>query len=211
MILAFETSTRRASLALYDPDTGAVAEERVFTSDRAHNAAIFAPLGELLEGRRDRLSGILVGLGPGSYGGVRVGLAVANGLAVALGVPVLGGSSLEAWDVEADAYIVAGDARRGSGFLAMVRDRKLQGEPELVPDDGMGARLEAFAADGLGLFSADEKVVAAFPGVVLAHPSAARLAIRHRETDFGGAVSAPLEPVYLRAPYITEPKARTAP
>jgi hypothetical protein len=72
----------------------------------------------------------------------------------------------------------------------------------------MGARLEAFASDGLGLFSADEKVVAAFPGVIRAHPSAVRLVIRHRESDFGGAGSAPLEPVYLRAPYITEPKAR---
>jgi hypothetical protein len=44
--------------------------------------------------------------------------------------------------------------------------------------------------------------------VIRAHPSAARLVIRHRESDFGGAGSAPLEPVYLRAPYITEPKAR---
>jgi tRNA threonylcarbamoyladenosine biosynthesis protein TsaB len=208
MILALETSTRRASLALYDSDAAAVLAERVFTSDRAHNAAIFAPLGELLEGRRDRLTGILVGLGPGSYGGIRVGLAVANGLSVALGVPVLGGSSLEAWEVGADSYVVVGDARRGSGFLAVVRDRRLQGEPELVPDGEMGARLEAFASDGLGLFSADEKVVAAFPGVIRAHPSAVRLVIRHRESDFGGAGSAPLEPVYLRAPYITEPKAR---
>lgn len=211
MILALETSTRRASLALYDPDSGAVVAERVFTSDRAHNAAIFAPLGELLEGRRDRLSGILVGLGPGSYGGVRAGLAVANGLAVALGLSVIGGTSLEAWDVEADSYAVVGDARRGSGFLAVVRDRRLQGEPELVADDEMRARLEAIAAGGLGLFSADEKVVAALPGVILAHPSAVRLALRHRDADFGGPGAAPLEPVYLRAPYITEPKARTAP
>ncbi|MBU6178485.1 MAG: tRNA (adenosine(37)-N6)-threonylcarbamoyltransferase complex dimerization subunit type 1 TsaB [Verrucomicrobia bacterium] len=208
MILALETSTRHASLALYDPGSGTVVAERVFSSDRAHNAAIFAPLGELLEGRRDRLAGILVGLGPGSYGGVRVGLAVANGLSVALGVPVLGGSSLEALEVGADSHVIVGDARRGSGFLAVIRDRKLQGEPELVPDEAMGARMEALSTEGLGLYSADEKVVAANPGVILAHPSAVRLAIRQRESDFGGSDRAPLEPVYLRAPYITEPKAR---
>jgi tRNA threonylcarbamoyladenosine biosynthesis protein TsaB len=207
MILALETSTRHASLALFDPACGEVVEERVFTSDRAHNAAIFAPLGELLEGRRDRLTGLLVGLGPGSYGGVRVGLAVANGLSVALGVPVIGGTSLEAWEVEAESHVIVGDARRGSFFLARIVDRRLKGEPELIGENEFAARLADLAGGGIGCYSADGKVVAAHPGVIPAHPSASRLARRHRDADFAGAGSVPLEPVYLRAPYITEPKA----
>lgn len=209
MILALETSTRRASLALLDLDSGAVTDERVFTSDRAHNAAIFAPLASLLEGRRDPLSGIVVGLGPGSYGGVRVGLAVANGLAVALGVPVLGGSSLEAWEVAPVCHVIVGDARRGSCFVASIRDRRLQSGPDLVDAGELATHLERLADEGFTAFSADETIVSAHPRVALAHPSAARLAQRHRNADFGRDADGPLEPVYLRAPYITEPKTKS--
>lgn len=208
MILALETSTRVASLALLDEGSGAMVAERSFTSDRAHNAAIFEPLGELLALHRDQIAGLVVGLGPGSYGGVRVGLAVANGLSVALGVPVIGGSSLEAWEVAPESHLIIGDARRGSFFLASVRDRQLQGEPELVGEAEVAVRLSSAADEGLGCYSADEKVVAAFNGVVAAHPSAARLAQRHRAADFRAGFTDALEPVYLRAPYITEPKSR---
>jgi tRNA threonylcarbamoyladenosine biosynthesis protein TsaB len=207
MILALETSTRLASLAVFDAGSATLVAERSFTSDRAHNAAIFGPLGELLAQHREHITGLVVGLGPGSYGGVRVGLAVANGLSVALGVPVTGGSSLEAWEVEAESHVIAGDARRGSFFLALVRGRRLQGEPGLFDRDEAAARIAAFADEGLGCYSADETVVAAFDGVMTAHPSATRLARRHLHEDFKAGKTIPLEPVYLRAPYITEPKA----
>jgi len=208
MILALETSTRRASLAVYDRESGRAVDGAVFTTDRAHNAAIFAPLERLVAAHRDQLEGIVVGLGPGSYGGVRVGLAVANGISVAMGLPVIGGNSLEAWETADDSYLVVGDARRGSCFVAVVRDRKLHGEPELVEDADLDGFLAPLLAEGLAVHTCDAKVVEAVAGAVLSYPEAGRLAARYRDAGLNGIAQTTLEPVYLRAPYITVPKAK---
>jgi tRNA threonylcarbamoyladenosine biosynthesis protein TsaB len=208
MILALETCTRRASLAVYDRESGRVVDGANFTTDRAHNAAIFAPLERLVAAHRDQLEGIVVGLGPGSYGGVRVGIAVANGLSVAMGLPVIGGNSLEAWETCTDSYLVVGDARRGSYFVARVRDRKLQGEPELVEEADLEASLAPLLADGLTVHTCDAKVVEAVAGAVLSYPEAGRLAALYRGADLCHLSTRSLEPVYLRAPYITMPKAK---
>lgn len=208
MILALETSTRRATLAVYDRDSGRVVDQATFTTDRAHNAAIFAPLSQLVETHREGLAGIVVGLGPGSYGGVRVGIAVANGLAVAMGLPVMGGNSLEAWETDADSYLVVGDARRGSFFVAAVRDRNLQGEPELIDEADLDGFLAPFLAEGLAIHTCDAKVVEKVAGAILSYPEAGRLAAPHRDADLNDLAQTALEPVYLRAPYITMPKAK---
>jgi tRNA threonylcarbamoyl adenosine modification protein YeaZ len=208
MILALETSTRRASLAVYDRESGRIVDGADFTTDRAHNAAIFAPLERLVAAHRDQLDGIVVGLGPGSYGGVRVGIAVANGLSVAMGLPLIGGNSLEAWETADDSYLVVGDARRGSCFVAVVRDRKLQGEPELVDDADLDRFLAPLRAEGLAVHTCDAKVVEGVAGAILSYPEAGHLAARYRDADLNGIAQTALEPVYLRAPYITVPKAK---
>lgn len=208
MILAIETSTREASLAIYDREADIVIALEKFVSDRAHNAMIFAPLQELVETYRDQLRGVVVGLGPGSYGGVRVGIAVANGLSIALQIPTAGGSSLEAWDVDDDSYLVVSDARRGSFSVAIVRDRILLGTPALVDEADTAAYLAPFLAEGLSAYTPDAKVAERLGNVTLSYPSAMRLALRFREVDFAAATKIPLEPAYLRAPYITEAKKR---
>jgi tRNA threonylcarbamoyladenosine biosynthesis protein TsaB len=78
---------------------------------------------------RRELTGIAVGTGPGSFTGLRVGLATARGLAFALGVPVAGVSTLEALSAGAPGALPVIDARRGEVFV-------LQGEPRvLAPED----------------------------------------------------------------------------
>ena len=74
MILAIETSTTKASLALMQPESGEVLWESAFESDRLHNAKIFDPVIEALDLCREKLQQIIVGLGPGSYSGIRVGI-----------------------------------------------------------------------------------------------------------------------------------------
>lgn len=205
MILGIETSAPRASLALCDPETGEIVWQKEFTTDRAHNAVIFSPLQEMLVDYRSELEGIVVGLGPGSYSGIRVGIAVANGLSLALDIPTRGVSSLEAWDVEADSYVVLGDARRGSFFVAEIEDSRLVGEPDLIDAGTVESRLSSFRERNLGFFTADKQVAEKLDNVELKFPSATCLPIDPPETwpEFS-----PLEPHYLRAPYITTPKKR---
>lgn len=209
MILAIESSLPEASLALLDRESGEVCWRDGFTSLRAHNAVIFKPLREALDRCGGSLDLIVIGRGPGSYGGVRVGIAVANGLSLALGAPVLGLSSLEAVNSPEDSYAVIGDARRRTFFLAQVTHRELEGDPELVDDEGLIAALSELSAAGCPLFSSDPALVEAHEEVSLAFPSADRLALRAASLDpvaIEALVGQPLEPHYLRAPYITTPK-----
>jgi len=79
--------------------------------------------------RTRELEGLAVGIGPGSFTGIRIGLATARGLALALGVPVAGVSTLDALAAGAPEAVPVIDARRGEVFV-------LQGEPRvLAPDE----------------------------------------------------------------------------
>lgn len=86
------------------------------------------------------LDGIVVGVGPGGFTGLRIGLATALGLGQALGIPVTGASSLEALalgiaSAAPGAALVAPvlDARRGELFAALYRPAPEGGLSELAP------------------------------------------------------------------------------
>ena len=203
MILGIETSTPHASLALWDPGAGSVVWERTFSSDRAHNSVIFEPLREALEVVAGReLNGIVVGTGPGSYSGVRVGIAVASALSLARGCRVVGLPSIVA--LAADA-IVVGDARRQTYYTAEVRGHRLAGAPVLWGEEEFLERI-ALAPD-LALLTTDPKPPLSTPAQVVT-PAAgclATLAAALTEGEWAGLAEIPLEPLYLRAPYITTP------
>lgn len=208
MILAIETSTPDAGLAVFDAATSEVVWQREFTSDRAHNAAIFAPLDEALE--RYPVGSVVVGTGPGSYSGVRVGIAVANGVSLARGVPCFGMPSLAALPTQAggEDYRVIGDARRGEFFIVEVRARELQGEAQMMSAEDLAERLGG-SDDGLRIYTTEQTVVDRFDGAEMLRPSAAelaRLAARLSEKQRAALAGIPLEPMYLRAPHITMPK-----
>lgn len=209
MILGIETSTPCASLALLDGDSEKPVWDASFKTERAHNAVIFEPVSEMLEQYRGEITGIAVGLGPGSYGGVRVGIAVANGLSLVLGVPLLGVSSLEAWESDRSNYTVLGDARRKTFFVARVVDSVLEGEPELLPEEEVIQQVGELIEKDSYFYTADPKVADAIEGVVLSSPTAARVAARALATPLSEwPKEMTLEPHYLRAPYITVPKAK---
>lgn len=209
MILGIETATPRASLALYDPCVDKVVWRQDFTTERAHNAVIFEPVLEMMETYRDQLTGIVVGVGPGSYSGVRVGIAVANGLSLSMKLPTLGRSSLEAWEVSEDCYAVISDARRQSFAVAEVLNRKLRGEPDLIRTDLVEAKLEELSGRGLPIYSAESFVVGSYEAVALAYPDAAQLVREVGKENPAEWCETQLEPHYLRAPYITAPKKRS--
>ena len=96
MILAIDTATRSASLAVYD---GAVvrAEYSWDTADH-HTVELMPRIVELLQQidvSIDQLTGLGVSIGPGSFTGVRVGVAAAKGLAIARDLPIAGVHTLD--------------------------------------------------------------------------------------------------------------------
>ena len=155
--LVFETSTPRASLALADPN--GVRKELGFCSDRNHNAMLFEPLSELMEeaGRRE-IGLVLVGSGPGSYSGTRVGIAAAQGVAIALGCPAVAVPSILAVpSAEGGAPCLAiGDARRGSYWTTRVENSRLLSEPALCDASGLQAWVSQALADGIPVFFFEE-------------------------------------------------------
>ena len=91
MILALDTATRSASLAVHD-GTAVRAEFTWDTSDH-HTVELMPRIVEMLAQINvtiDQLSGLGVSIGPGSFTGVRVGVALAKGLAVSRSIPIVG-------------------------------------------------------------------------------------------------------------------------
>ena len=91
MILAIDTSTSACSAALFDAD-GTFLGQRDELIGRGHSERLVPMLDELLDGRK--AARILVGVGPGSFTGIRVGIAAAHGLAIGWDAEIAGVSSL---------------------------------------------------------------------------------------------------------------------
>ncbi len=200
-LLAIESSTNRASLALFR-DSGCVFEGG-FESDRNHNSLLFAPLEEALRILGDeRLDEVVIGTGPGSYSGTRVGIAAGQGVALVHACPAVGLSSLLATPVREG--VAVGDARRGSAWWARVG--KGIPEPELLDP----AALAELLGDVRTVFSF-ENVTRLGLGreVVQLHPKATLLAetwLSLPEETKVRLRSEPPQPAYLRPPHITEAK-----
>jgi hypothetical protein len=153
-ILAFDTATTRVVVASGSPQ-GKVDGITTWTAGYRHGETLLATIGGFLSEqniRRSRLTGIVVGIGPGAFTGLRVGIATAKGLAHGLGLPIVGISTAEA--------LLAG-ASDGEGEHVLLlpagpSDRILVrpgGRPELLPggsepDLAPGERLVAVDLDG---------------------------------------------------------------
>lgn len=158
--------------------------------ERNHSQLLLAMIDEVVAQDRASISSIIVVRGPGSYAGLRVGIATAQGLGLALGVPVAGIGTLEA------AYAASGEAGHayaihpaGRGEYAVQEFRA--GEPIARPravskDDLPQGLLAGEGADGRGgrHVGAAERCLAA---------------LARGQTRQAG----PAEALYLREPSIT--------
>ena len=120
VVLAIDTAAPRLQLALWrEPDRVDILVEDMATGQAER---LFPALAELLTGARlayADLTRIATTTGPGSFTGLRIGLSAARGLALALGIPVLGIPSLFALSLAArcNAVAVLLDARRNEAYF----------------------------------------------------------------------------------------------
>jgi tRNA threonylcarbamoyladenosine biosynthesis protein TsaB len=215
-LLAIDTSTEQAALALATA-CGAVLFETT-ESGRRHGRDLIPRLKALLASagvRPDDLGAVAVGLGPGSYTGLRVGVTAAKTLAYATGVPLIGLDSLHAIarNAPSDAarISVIADAQRGELYVADLA-RPAPGAPP-VPD--AETRIETLASwlGGLepgtvvlGPALESPRIRSAVPAACLSadgasnYPSGEGLLEMAREAWTSGRRENPwlLEPRYLR-------------
>ena len=96
MLLAIDTSTRYAGVALADDQR--VIAARTWYSTANHTTELMPAVAQLLQGRATAvqdLEGVAVALGPGGFSALRVGVSVAKGLAAAGGLKIVGVGSLD--------------------------------------------------------------------------------------------------------------------
>jgi len=199
-ILAIDTSTSHGSVALLAD--GALLLDEQFLADRSHSSTLFTVLEKALP-LAPRIDQIAVGLGPGSYAGIRIAIAAALGLELSLGAELIGLPSVAALHTSCASFINIGDARRETFYFTRVENSACVEGPLLATAEELTARLAAHAS--LPIFATED--VPHFPHTQLALPSAAilaRLAAEGRSITARGA----LEPIYLREPHITLPKPR---
>jgi tRNA threonylcarbamoyl adenosine modification protein YeaZ len=211
VLLAFDTSSAAVTVALADPVTGAVVASSTVVDALRHGELLAPAIAAALEEagcRAADLTRIAVGVGPGPFTGLRVGLVTARTMGDALGIEVAGVCSLDVLALQSSLALpvaVATDARRKEIYWALYDGpaadgsrRRLEGPAVNRPADvasmlaglpviGRGAVLYA---DVLGVEAVD----------VVEYPSAEVLATGVATGTL--QVVAP-DPLYLRRPDVT--------
>jgi tRNA threonylcarbamoyl adenosine modification protein YeaZ len=216
LLLAFDTATPAVTVALHD---GAAPLAESTTVDARRTGEVLAPGIEAVLGAAGRklseVTGIAVGVGPGPFTGLRVGLVTARALGDALGIPVHGVCTLDvlayqAVQAEPDLrtpFAVASDARRKEVYWAEYTDGLTRaGEPDVAHPALIRDRLAGLAVAGEGPHLYPD----VFPdGIEPRYPSAAALAqlVAHKLATDPDSLLIP-EPLYLRRPDAVEPGTR---
>lgn len=199
---------------LADASSGTVIDERSFESDRNHNSLMFGPLAEMLAGDAGGcITRVIVGAGPGSYSGTRVGIAAAQGIAIARACPAVAVPSLVGVADAAQSSLAIGDARRGHWWWARLNGRRMESPaPELGDAEDFKTTVESAVAEGRTIFTFEPPEAFALDvEIVQKNPRATALWQAWREaTDAQREAWAamPPQPCYLKPPHITAPKAR---
>ena len=215
-VLGIETSSRRGSVALLEGERAV--KSLTHEEPNAHAERLLPLLEQLLAEAgwsKSSLDRIAVGRGPGSFVGLRVGIALAEGLSLGLGRPVVGVPSLAAMvagvsESTSATRVAVTDARRGELFVYAERpDGSVVLEVQAIPRAAVGAALADLGEVVLvGEAASELAEFRGLRGAELDLPHAlliARLAVKEPE------VSGPVVPLYVRGPGATTPNLPPSP
>ncbi|MER7999615.1 tRNA (adenosine(37)-N6)-threonylcarbamoyltransferase complex dimerization subunit type 1 TsaB [Streptomyces sp. NPDC095613] len=221
LLLAVDTATPAVTVALHDGESVLAAESQV--DARRHGELLLPAVDRVLAAagvKPAAVTDLVVGIGPGPYTGLRVGLTTALTFGSALGVPVRGLCTLDGLAYAAGAggaggagasgagidgpFVVATDARRKEVYWALYADARTRlTDPAVDRPADIAERVAGRPAVGAGaLLYPDTFPDARGPE----HQSAAALASLAVERIAAGAEFPPALPLYLRRPDAQVPK-----
>jgi tRNA threonylcarbamoyladenosine biosynthesis protein TsaB len=190
-VLGIDTATFVAGIAVVDDDT-VLAEARGVASSRS--ADVLVTIDDVCKRANTAplaLDAVAIGAGPGSFTGLRIGMATAKGIAFAAQAPLWAVSSLAAlaWDARVPLVCAVLDARRSEIFAGLYRDGTLLGDERVLAPADLVAWVASitnepvqYAGDAIDVFPA----LAALPWLPPRTPSGiaiARLALAGARVD----------------------------
>lgn len=220
-VLALDSTTRSGSVALVEKDV--VLDEREGDPSRTHGERLPAELAQL-GAAWSTVDVFAVASGPGSFTGLRIGIATMQGLALVTGRPVAGVSALEAHAqiasqlVEPGALVAAWiDAQRGEVFSALyrttsavvfTRERLVELESPAVADpastlrswSGYDLRTAIFAGDGAARYASSIGAGESGPRIAPAALLAGAIGRMAAASSALAASPAAIHPLYVRRP-----------
>lgn len=205
LLLAIDTAGVACSVAILDTEADVIVSSVSENLGRGHAERLMAMIDEVLAAGRvemKQIGRIAVGIGPGSFTGIRVGVAAARGFALALNIPVVGVTTLS-------VLAKMGPARAADQKLTVVIDAK-RDEVFCQSFDGAGKALDnphVVSVDDLKSMAADPSVLLFGSGAGLIYPSGETTVLDHYSIEALarlGAKASPVSdkasPLYLRGP-----------
>ncbi len=204
-ILAIECSAPKASLCLVNQGKVIVSEQ--WETLRNHDSYLFPALERALKALNgEQLDTILVGAGPGSYGGVRVAIAAASGIAMVRDCQTV---AIDSWtqlaeSVQGQQQLIISDAKRGGWTLRQIDGTiEVKSLDEMLQLQAEGASFSptesAEALDAHGLVAKEYQLTPQALGLV---ESWLNMPFEKQEE----LKLQPLSPIYVRPPHITKAK-----
>jgi tRNA threonylcarbamoyladenosine biosynthesis protein TsaB len=214
-LLAIETSGSACSVAIKGAPGRPPAHEIMATS-HGHATALAPMVARLAKAAGidlKALGAIAVSCGPGGFTGIRVGLATARAMALAIGCPIIGIGSFQALGATAvrsggrlgDRNLMVLDSRRSDLFaIELGADLRPLSPPDLLSADAIAARCSR--GDVTLIADAELTQLAALSGMRANADAVAVAELAATRPDLHLAA----DPIYLRAPDISQPRTRTS-
>ncbi|QVQ55039.1 tRNA (adenosine(37)-N6)-threonylcarbamoyltransferase complex dimerization subunit type 1 TsaB [Spiractinospora alimapuensis] len=207
LLLAFDTATPAVTVAVCSVDGGdaTVRAERTSVDARRHGELLAPSIADVVRAAgatMTDLTHIAVGIGPGPYTGLRVGLATAHALRDALGIPCVGVPTLDALAKSSgrtEPFVAATDARRKEVFWARYTDADTR-VGDIAVDRPADVETGGLPVIGAGAALYPETLGAGQDSWEPTHPTAAALGTFAVERLVTGAPLPEPHPLYLRRP-----------